>query len=114
MRAGNLAQAEAYAAEFVSLDRQLRGDLGDEWYPSGVVAMHLGRAEDARRILSAGIEYSRAIESTIWLAHHFGRSAISSSRRAISPMARDALGPCRRCSARRVSANGRRIPSTPT
>jgi DNA-binding CsgD family transcriptional regulator len=69
-RAGNLAQAEAYAAEFVSLDRQLRGDLGDEWYPSGVVAMHLGRVDDARRILTAGIGYSRAISSTIWLAHH--------------------------------------------
>ena len=71
VRAGNLAQAEAYAAEFVNLDRQLRGDLGEEWYPSGVVAMHLGRVEDARRILSAGIVYSRAIGSTIWLAHHF-------------------------------------------
>jgi DNA-binding CsgD family transcriptional regulator len=70
VRAGNLAQAEAYAAEFVNLDRQLRGDLGDEWYPSGVVAMHLGRVEDARRILNAGIEYSVAIGSTIWLAHH--------------------------------------------
>lgn len=69
-RAGNLAQAEAYAAEFVNLDRQLRGDLGDEWYPSGAVAMHLGRTEDARRILQAGTEYSRAIGSTIWLAHH--------------------------------------------
>ena len=69
-RAGNLAQAEAYAAEFVNLDRQLRGDLGDEWYPSGAVAMHLGRIEDARRILQAGTEYSRAIGSTIWLAHH--------------------------------------------
>ena len=69
-RAGNLAQAEAYAAEFVNLDRQLRGDLGDEWYPSGAVAMHLGRIEDARRILRAGTEYSRAIGSTIWLAHH--------------------------------------------
>ena len=69
-RAGNLAQAEAYAAEFVSLDRQLRGDLGQEWYPSGVVALHLGRVEDARRILESGIEYSRAISSTIWLAHH--------------------------------------------
>ncbi|HEY7380940.1 MAG TPA: AAA family ATPase [Gaiella sp.] len=70
VRAGNLAQAEAYAAEFVNLDRQLRGELGDEWYPSGVVAMHLGRVDDARRILGAGIEYSRAIDSTIWLAHH--------------------------------------------
>ena len=70
VRAGNLAQAEAYAAEFVNLDRQLRGDLGEEWYPSGVVAMHLGRVDDARRILRAGIEYSRAIASTIWLAHH--------------------------------------------
>ena len=70
VRAGNLAQAEAYAAEFVDLDRQLRGDLGDEWYPSGVVAMHLGRVDEARRILTAGVEYSRAISSTIWLAHH--------------------------------------------
>jgi DNA-binding CsgD family transcriptional regulator/KaiC/GvpD/RAD55 family RecA-like ATPase len=70
VRAGNLARAEAYAAEFVHLDRQLRGDLGDEWYPSGLVAMHLGRVEEARRILGAGIEYSRAIGSTIWLAHH--------------------------------------------
>lgn len=69
-RAGNLAQAEAHAAEFVSLDRQLRGDLGDEWYPSGAVAMHLGRTDDARRILRAGTEYSRAIRSTTWLAHH--------------------------------------------
>ncbi|HUF01856.1 MAG TPA: AAA family ATPase [Gaiellaceae bacterium] len=70
VRAGHLAQAEAYAAEFVNLDRQLRGDLGDEWYPSGLVAMHLGRVEDARRILSAGTEYSRAIGSTMWLAYH--------------------------------------------
>ena len=70
VRAGNLAQAEAYSAEFVNLDRQLRGDLGDEWYPSGAVAMHLGRVEDARRILTAGVEYSRAISSTTWLAHH--------------------------------------------
>jgi DNA-binding CsgD family transcriptional regulator len=70
VRAGNLAQAEAYAADFVHLDRQLRGDLGDEWYPSGVVAMHLGRLDDARRILRAGIDYSRAIGSTVWLAHH--------------------------------------------
>jgi DNA-binding CsgD family transcriptional regulator len=32
--------------------------------------MHLGRTDDARRILQAGAEYSRAIGSTIWLAHH--------------------------------------------
>lgn len=70
VRAGNLAQAEAYAAEFVNLDRQLRGDLGEEWYPSGLVAMHLGRTDEARRILRSGIEYSKAIGSTIWLAHH--------------------------------------------
>ncbi len=69
VRAGRLAQAEAHAAEFVHLDRQLRGDLSGEWYPSGLVAMHLGRVDDARRILSGGIEYSRTIESTIWLAH---------------------------------------------
>ena len=94
VRAGNLAQAEAYAAEFVSLDRQLRGDLGHEWYPSGVVAMHLGRAEDARRILVSGIEYSRAISSTIWLAHHLWALGhlelvvgdLASARDALSPL----------------------------
>ncbi len=69
VRAGDLAQAELYAAEFVHLDRQLRGELSGEWYPSGLVALHLGRVEDARSILTAGIEYSRTIESTIWLAH---------------------------------------------
>jgi DNA-binding CsgD family transcriptional regulator len=93
VRAGNLAQAEAHASEFVNLDRQLRGDLGDEWYPSGVVAMHLGRAQDARRILSAGIEYSRAIESTIWLAHHvwaLGHLELAAGDLAA---ARDVLGP---------------------
>jgi DNA-binding CsgD family transcriptional regulator len=70
VRAGKLAQAEAYAAEFAILDRQLRGELGDEWYPTGVVAMHLGRVDDALRILHAGVEYSRSIGSTVWLAHH--------------------------------------------
>ncbi len=93
VRAGNLAQADAYAAEFVNLDRQLRGDLGDEWYPSGVVAMHLGRVEDARRILTAGIEYSRAIESTIWLAHHvwaLGHLELAAGNLAV---ARDTLAP---------------------
>ena len=93
VRAGNLARAEAYATEFVNLDRQLRGDLGDEWYPSGVVAMHLGRVEDARRILSAGIEYSRAIQSTIWLAHHvwaLGHLELAAGNLAA---AREVLGP---------------------
>ncbi len=69
VRSGNLAQAELYAAEFVHLDRQLRGELSGEWYPSGLVALHLGRVEAARSILTAGIQYSRTIESTIWLAH---------------------------------------------
>ncbi|MDH4345761.1 MAG: AAA family ATPase [Thermoleophilia bacterium] len=69
VRAGRLAEAEAHAAEFVHLDRQLRGDLSCEWYPSARVAVSLGREEDARRILGGGIEYSRSIESTIWLAH---------------------------------------------
>ena len=72
VRAGNLAQAEAHAAEFVHLDRQLRGDLSGEWYPSGLVAVHLGRVEDARRILSGGIEYCRSVESTVWLAYQQG------------------------------------------
>jgi DNA-binding CsgD family transcriptional regulator len=53
----------------VHLDRQLRGDLSVEWYPSGLVAVHLGHVADARRILDGGIEYARAIESTNWLAH---------------------------------------------
>lgn len=69
VRAGHLRQAAAYAAEFADLDRQLRGEASGEWYPSGLVATHLGRIEDARRILTDGIEYSRSIESTIWLAH---------------------------------------------
>lgn len=68
-RAGNLDEAEEHAAEFVDLDRQLRGDLAGEWYPSGLVAMHLGRVDDARRILEEGIAYSRSVESTNWLAH---------------------------------------------
>ncbi len=72
VRAGNLAQADAHAQEFVHLDLQLRGELSAEWYPSGLVAAHLGRVDDARRILSAGAEESRAIESTIWLAHQLG------------------------------------------
>ncbi|MFN0153742.1 MAG: LuxR C-terminal-related transcriptional regulator, partial [Gaiella sp.] len=71
VRAGALARAEAHAAEFVHLDRQLRGELSGEWYPSALVSVHLGRSEDARRILTKGIEDARAIESTIWLAHQF-------------------------------------------
>lgn len=70
VRAGNLDRAEAHAKAFLLLDRQLRGDLSVEWYPSGLVAMHLGRVEDARRILRAGAEEARTFESTIWLAHH--------------------------------------------
>jgi DNA-binding CsgD family transcriptional regulator len=91
VRAGNLAQAEAHASEFVNLDRQLRGDLGDEWYPSGVVAMHLGRVEDARRILTAGIEYSRAIGSAIWLAHHLWALGQLELAAGDLPKARDVL-----------------------
>jgi DNA-binding CsgD family transcriptional regulator len=72
VRAGHLAQAEAYASEFVHLDRQLRGALSAEWYPSGIVAAHLGRVDDARRILTAGIAYSQHIESSKWLALHLG------------------------------------------
>ena len=70
VRAGKLVQAQVYADEFVQLDRQLRGNTSGEWYPSGLVAMHVGRVDDARRTLNAGIEYSLAIESTIWLARH--------------------------------------------
>ncbi len=70
VRSGNLAAAAEHAHEFAHLDRQLRGELGKEWYPSGLVAARLGRVEDARRILNDGVDYSREIGSTIWLAHH--------------------------------------------
>ncbi|HEX6723600.1 MAG TPA: LuxR C-terminal-related transcriptional regulator [Gaiella sp.] len=70
IRAGNLPQAEAHAQEFLLLDRQLRGDASAEWYPSGLVAVHAGRVDDARRILRSGVEEARAFESTIWLCHH--------------------------------------------
>jgi DNA-binding CsgD family transcriptional regulator len=93
VRAGHLAQAEAHATEFVHLDRQLRGDLSAEWYPSGLVAAHLGRVEEARRALNDGIEYSRHIESSIWLAHHLwalGQLELSVGNLAA---ARDALVP---------------------
>jgi DNA-binding CsgD family transcriptional regulator len=43
--------------------------VSGEWYPSGLVAVHLGQVQEARRILTAGVEYSRSIESTNWLAH---------------------------------------------
>ena len=70
VRAGDLATAEEHATEFAHLDRQLREDSSGGWYPLGVVAMHLGRVEEARRILEEGAESSRQIESTTWLAHH--------------------------------------------
>lgn len=72
VRAGRLEAAEEHADEFVHLDRQLRGERSGEWYPSGLVAVHRGRVDDARRILNEGIEYSHSIESTIWLAHQLG------------------------------------------
>jgi DNA-binding CsgD family transcriptional regulator len=92
VRAGNLDRAEAHAQEFLVLDRQLRGNPSAEWYPSGLVAMHLGRIDEARRILEAGVEESRALESTIWLAHHL--SALGHLGLAIGELeaARDALG----------------------
>jgi DNA-binding CsgD family transcriptional regulator len=93
VRAGKLAQAEAYAAEFAILDRQLRGELGDEWYPTGVVAMHLGRVDDALRILKSGVDYSRSIGSTMWLAQHLW--ALGHLHLAVErlPEARDYLAP---------------------
>lgn len=70
VRAGNLEQADAHAAEFVHLDRQLRGKRSAEWYPSGIVAVHRGRTDEARRILVSAIDDSRrSTGSTIWLAH---------------------------------------------
>lgn len=70
LRAGNVPRADAHAREFLRLDGQLRGDLSAEWYPTGAVAVHVGRVEDARRILRAGVEGARASESPIWVAHH--------------------------------------------
>ena len=113
-RAGKLAQAEAYSTEFAILDRQLRGELGEEWYPTGVVAMHLGRVDDALRILDAGVKYSRAIGSTIWLAHHLGALGISISPRATSPKRAICSSRSRKCSARRGSASGQLIRCTRT
>jgi DNA-binding CsgD family transcriptional regulator len=93
VRAGNLERAETHALEFLLLDRQLRGDLSAEWYPSGLVALHLGRIEDARRILAAGVEEARAFESTIWLAHHL--EALGQLELAVGDLgaARAALAP---------------------
>ncbi len=93
VRAGNLAQAEAHAAEFVHLDRQLRGDLSGEWYPSGLVAVHLGRVEAARHILSGGIEYCRSIESTMWLAYQQGALGHLELALGDADAAREALVP---------------------
>jgi len=94
VRAGRLDEAERFALEFEHLDRQLRGELASEWYPSGLVAVHLGRVDDARRILGGGIEYSKAVESTIWLAHqlealgHLELSLgdLAAARSALSPL----------------------------
>jgi DNA-binding CsgD family transcriptional regulator len=72
VRAGRMREAEAHAAEFVHLDRQLRGDASGEWYPSGLVAVHLGQVEDARRILEGGIEQTRSVGATRWLAKQLG------------------------------------------
>ena len=88
VRAGNLTQATAHAQEFLLLDRQLRGDQSAEWYPSGLVAMHVGRVEDARRILRAGIA-----EPPVWMAHHL--EALGHLELAVGDLdaARDALEP---------------------
>lgn len=66
--AGRLSVAEEHARRFVDLDRQLRGDMSGEWYPSGLVAVHMGRVDDARRILTAAIEYTESVESWTWHA----------------------------------------------
>lgn len=93
VRAGDLGQAEAHALEFLLLDRQLRGELSGEWYPSGLVAMHLGRVDDARRILTAGAAEARALGSTAWLAHHL--EALGQLELAVGNLeaAREALEP---------------------
>jgi hypothetical protein len=42
VRAGKLEQARLHADAFAELDRQLRGERGREWYPSGIVAAQGG------------------------------------------------------------------------
>ena len=104
VRAGELATAEEHATEFANLDTQLREDASGGWYPLGVVAMHLGRIEEARRILEEGAESSCQIESTTWLAHHvwaLGHLDLSVG---------DLDGAC----ARPGSASGQSIRFTPT
>lgn len=91
--AGKLAEAEGYAIRFVDLDRQLRGGVSGEWYPSGLVAVHLGRIDDARRILTSAIEYTRSVESWTWHARQLW--ALGHLELAIGNLAaaRDALAP---------------------
>jgi DNA-binding CsgD family transcriptional regulator len=91
--AGRLSIADDHARQFVDLDRQLRGDMSGEWYPSGLVAVHLGRIEDARRILSAAIEYTKSVEAWTWHARQLW--ALGHLELAIGNLAaaKDALAP---------------------
>lgn len=91
--AGRLSAADDHARHFVHLDRQLRGDMSGEWYPSGLVAVHLGRIEDARRILAGAIEYTKSVESWTWHARQVW--ALGHLELAIGNLvaAKDALGP---------------------
>ncbi|MCZ7588319.1 MAG: AAA family ATPase [Gaiella sp.] len=93
VRAGDLAQAGLHAREFLHIDRQLRGELSSEWYPSALVALHTGRTDDARRILTRGVEDSKAIESTTWLAHQLEALGHLELASGDLPAARAALVP---------------------
>lgn len=93
VRAGDLAQAETYAAEFAYLDRLLRGELAEEWYPGAIVAVHAGRVDDARRMLRSGIDYSDSIESTVWRVHHLGALGLLELSLGNLGAAREALSP---------------------
>ena len=92
VRAGELRRAEEHATEFAHLDQQLREEPTALWYPSGLVALHLGRVEDARRILNDGVEDARRIESTTWLAHNLEALGLLELSLGNLAAARQALG----------------------
>ena len=87
-------QAEAHAQEFVHLDRQLRGELSAEWYPSGLVAMHARAGRRCAADPAAPAWRSRARSSRRSGSRtSSGRWATSSSPSGNLEAAREALVP---------------------
>ena len=81
------------STEFAILDRQLRGELGEEWYPTGSWRCTWAASTTHSGSSNAGVEYSLSIGSTVWLAHHCGRSDICNLAAGRLPEARDLLAP---------------------